>query len=70
MNDFLKHDMSNTEFSAENRSVVLWSGHFSKEGLLNPVMKIRAREDDIFKRRLKEAIEVYCRGPTLNRDTG
>ena len=59
--------MLNTEFAAENRSVVLWStGHFSEEGLLNPIMKTLSREDDIFKRRLREAIET----PTLNKDTG
>ena len=58
--------MLNTEFAAENRSVVLWSGHFTEEGLLNPIMKTLSREDDILKRRLREAIET----PTLNRDTG
>ena len=36
------------------------------KGLLNPIMKTLSREDDIFKRRLREAIET----PTLNRDTG
>ena len=70
MNDFLKHDMSNTEFAAENRLVMwlvaLWSGHFNEEGLLNPIMNTLSREADIFKRRLREAIQT----PTLNRDTG
>ena len=31
---------------------------------------IVAREDDIFKRRIREAIEIHCQAPTLNRDVG
>ena len=62
--------MSNTELSAENRSAMLSCDLVilvkSEEGLLNPIMNTLSREDDIFKRRLREAIET----PTLNRDTG
>ena len=31
---------------------------------------ILAREDDVFKRRVKEAIEIFHRAQTLNRDAG
>ena len=62
--------MSNTELSAENRSVMLSCDLVilvkSEEGFLNPIMNTLSREDDILKRRLREAIET----PTLNRDTG
>ena len=54
--------MSNTELSAENRSVMLSCDLVilvkSEEGLLNPIMNTLSREDDIFKRRLREAIEL------------
>ena len=29
---------------------------------------ILAREEDMFKRRVREAIEIFCQAPTLNRD--
>ena len=28
------------------------------------------RENDTFKRRIREAIEIHCQAPTLNRDVG
>ena len=31
---------------------------------------ILARENDTFKRRIREAIEIHCQTPTLNRDNG
>ena len=47
--------MSNTELSAENRSVMLSCDLVilvkSEEGLLNPIMNTLSREDDIFKTR-------------------
>jgi len=29
-----------------------------------------ARENDTFKRRIREAIEIHCQTPTMNRDSG
>ena len=31
-----------------------------------PTPQERRREEDMFKRRVREAIEIFCRAPTLN----
>ena len=42
------------------------SGHISNMSSSS----ILARKEDMFKRRVREVIEIFCRVPTLNRDAG
>ena len=70
--DPLGSDLENKS-TIQDRQRLQWVTTFrrnTRRALDPSSSSIVVRENDTFKRRIREAIEIHCQAPTLNRDVG